>query len=504
MTLTEKLDALPPSTGVYLLKDAKHKVLYVGKAKSLRNRVRTYFTGRDDGRFFTRFITQHTSDLDWVVTQGEKEALILENNLIKQFKPRYNIVFRDDKTYVSIRLDLSEKWPRPQIVRQIKKDNALYFGPYASARAVRETLRFINRLFPIRKCRDSDFRTRRRPCVYHQMGQCMGPCSGKADETAYREMIDHVILILKGKDEELLEILRRKMQEASAEMKFERAAKLRDQIAAIEKTLERQQATTWTFVDRDIFGYYKEGDWMEIQAMFVRNGRLSDLAAYSLSAKHRTPEEVFGAFLNQFYSQTRFIPKEVIIPVETEDSAALTEWLSELKGQAVEIICPQKGDKVRLVEMARVNAGNAYRARHGGQEGQQRILAALQTSLGLRGLPKRIECFDISNIGGTLAVGSCVAFENGMPRKAGYRHYKIKTVEQADDFAMMREVLTRRFERGLKENDLPDLAVIDGGKGQLGVAEGVLKALDTCQVDVIGLAKGRREKEDDLTVREGD
>ena len=491
--IEEKLAQLPTQPGVYMMKSDKGEVIYVGKAKSLRNRVRTYFSGRDDGRAFTRHLVEAAADLDYVVTDTEKEALILENNLIKQFRPRYNIYFRDDKEFVSIRLDINEPWPRPRIVRQIKKDKALYFGPYASARSARQTLRFINNLFPIRKCSNSELKSRSRPCLYHQMGKCLGPCSDQVDEGAYRKVIDQVILILRGKDEDLLAILREQMTKASAGLRFEEAGRLRDQIAAIEKTVEGQKITSTDFVDRDIFGYYREGEHMEIQAMFVRRGRLQDLAAYAFSLKMRSPREVFESFLNLLYSQTRFIPKELLVPVETADTAALTEWLSERKAQSVEIVRPQRGEKKRLVELAMKNAEISFRARHGSAEAQRELLDGLREALGLRARPERIECFDISNIGGQMAVGSMVCFRDGVADKGKYRRFKIKRVKGADDFAMMREVLSRRYGKAGKE-DLPDLAIIDGGKGQLNAAQSALTEAGVSDVDVVALAKARHQK----------
>lgn len=491
MNLVEKLENLPTAPGVYLMKDSRSKVIYVGKAKNLKNRVRSYFQKGGDGRPLVSHLLRRVADVDVVLTDTEKEALILENNLIKQFKPRYNIVFRDDKTYVSIRLDLTRKFPYPQVVREVKKDGAIYFGPYSSARAVRETLRFIYELYPVRKCSERVFKGRTRPCLYYQMGKCYGPCVGIADEEAYREMIDEIILFLKGKKEELLDVLRKKMQEEAAVEHYEKAAEIRDRIQAIEKTVERQKIHDMSFADRDLFGYYKEGEEIEIQAMFIRSGNLEDIASYNFSTELTSPEEVFCAFLNQFYSHNRFIPGEVIIPVEAEDAPILEELLTERKGQRVNVIHPQKGEKLRLVEMARRNAENAFKARHATPQRQRKTLEGLKEALGLRNLPERIECFDISNIGGKLAVGSMVTFEKGLPDKDRYRRYKVETVLKMDDFAMLREVLTRRYTRALKDKDLPRLAIIDGGMGQLGVALRVFEELGIKDVDVVALAKAR-------------
>jgi excinuclease ABC subunit C len=501
VSLEKKVENLPTVTGVYLMKDLKSKVIYVGKAKNLRSRVKSYFQKGGDGRPLVSHLLKKVADVDFVVTDTEKEALILENNLIKQFRPRYNVVFRDDKTYVSIKLDLTKKFPHPQIVREVKKDGALYFGPYSSSRAVRETLRFLYEVYPIRKCSERTFKNRLRPCLYYQMGKCSGACVGLADEKAYREMIDEIVLFLRGKKEELLEFMRQKMKEEAEAQHYEKAAHVRDRIQAIEETIEKQKIHSMTFADRDVFGYYKEGKEVEVQAMFIRSGNLEDITSYTFPTEYSSAEEVFCAFLNQFYSHNRFIPREVIIPVETEDAGVLEEFLSDRKGQKISVICPKKGEKLRLVELAQRNAENAFMARHTTPERQRRVLEGLREKLELKNIPERIECFDISNIGGKLAVGSMVTFEKGLSNKNRYRRYKVETVPQADDLAMMEEVLTRRYTRGLKEKDLPQLAIVDGGKGQLGVALKVLHSLGIKDVDVIALAKARRkyDKELDLT-----
>lgn len=495
MQLEKKLENLPTGTGVYLMKDSRGKVIYVGKAKNLKNRVKSYFQKGGDGRLLVQHLLRRVAAVDVVLTDTEKEALILENNLIKQFSPRYNTVFRDDKTYVSIKIDLTREYPHPQIVREVKKDGALYFGPYSSSRAVRETLRFLYELYPIRKCSERTFRGRKRPCLYYQMGKCPGPCVGLAEDKAYREMINEVVLFLKGKREELLERLKEEMMREAGAERFEKAAEIRDRVQAVQQTIERQKVSSPSLIDRDVFGYYKEGREMSIQAMFIRNGNLEDIATYNLPIHYDNPEEVFSAFLNQFYSHTRFIPREVLIPTEVEDAPLLEEILTERKGQGVSIISPKKGEKIRLVGLAMRNAENAFRARHSTPQRQRKVLQGLKESLDLKNAPERIECFDISNIGGRLAVGSMVTFEGGLPNKNRYRRYRVKTVSAlggADDLAMMEEVMTRRYKKAQEENDLPQLTIVDGGKGQLGVALKVMKKLGIKDVDVIALAKAGR------------
>ncbi|MEK7788814.1 MAG: excinuclease ABC subunit UvrC, partial [Planctomycetota bacterium] len=477
----------------YLMKDAKHKVIYVGKAKNLKNRVKTYFQKSTDDRLYTEYLVRRVADIDYVLTGTEKEALILENNLIKQFKPKFNINLRDDKTFISIKLEASKKFPYPKVVRQIENDGAMYFGPYASSRAVRETLRYINDTIPIRKCPDNVFKNRVKPCLYYQIYKCLGPCCDLVDEVTYQGLIDQVIMILKGKQEDLIGILKQQMYEESRAMRYEKAAKIRDRIRAIEETVEKQRIHSMTFVDRDVFGYYMVGNEVYIEAMFVRSGNMEDVASYHFSTNHNTIEEVFRSFLNQFYSQTRFIPSEVIIPVQSADAKLLEEWLSERKRKKVEVIHPQRGDKVRLIEMAQKNAENAYMVSRVHEVDFARTLQSLKETLKLKQVPERIECFDISNIFGKQAVGSMVTFEQGKPNKSRYKRFKIKTVGQIDDYAMMYEVLTRRCKRAVEEGDLPNLIVVDGGKGQLGVALKVFEELAIGNVDLISLAKGRTE-----------
>ncbi len=493
MDVKRKLKNLPSNPGVYLMKDSRNEVIYVGKAKSLQNRVRTYFQKSGDGRTLTGHLVPLVSDIDCIITDTEKEALILENNLIKQFKPRFNINLRDDKTYVSVKIDMTKKFPYPEVVREVKRDGALYFGPYSSARAVRETLRYINSIFPIRKCSDSTFHGRTRPCLYHQIGRCLGPCCDLVDEKTYKEMLGEVILVLRGKNEELIKVLKEKMRQESDAKRYEKAAQIRDKINAITSTVEKQKIRSLTFVDRDVFGYYKEGKEVLIQAMFVRSGNLEDVASYGFSTGYNTAEEIFCAFLNQFYSYTRFIPKEVIIPIETEDAQILEDWLSDLKGEKVSVIFPKRGDKLSLVKLAQKNAENAFRARHITKEDHQQVLNSLKERLQLTNVPERIECFDISNIGGKQAVGSMVTFRNGVPDKSGYKRFKIETVSQSDDYAMMQEVLTRRYARAIEEDDMPDLTVVDGGKGQLGVAIKVFRELGVEGVEIVALAKGKNQ-----------
>ncbi len=488
--LAEKLDALPARPGVYLLKDRQGTVIYVGKARSLRSRVRTYFRGGDE-RSQVAFLMQRVGDFDSLVTATEKEALILENNLIKQYKPRYNIRLKDDKSYVSVKVTTQEAWPRVLVTRRIVKDGSRYFGPYHSAVSVRETLDTLRKVIPLRTCSDAVFRNRSRPCLEYQIRRCLGPCCLPVDRAEYEAHLREAMLLLGGKQVELIAHLRRDMLAAADEERFEDAARLRDRLRAIEKTQERQQAVAHWGGDQDIFGLYREGGCIEVQVLFVRQGKLTGNQSYQLDDIELPDEEVVRALVTQFYQGDRYVPDELLLPIELEDQDVRAEYLTDRKGRRVEILRPQRGDRVRLLEMARENAMQSFRERRDGERQYERTSAELQRRLHLRNAPKRIECVDISTFQGGMAVGSLVAFDEGQPDKSGYRRYRIKTVVGQDDFAMMFEVLRRRLTRARREQVFPDLLVVDGGKGQLNVALEVLRELEIDQIDVVGLAKMR-------------
>jgi len=488
--LEDKLASLAARPGVYLLKDRHAKVIYVGKARSLRQRVRTYFRGGDE-RMQVAFLMQRVVDFDSLVTATEKEALILENTLIKQYKPRYNIRLKDDKSYVSVKVTVQDAWPRVLVTRKIVKDGSRYFGPFHSAVSVRETLDTLRRAIPLRTCSDAVFRNRARPCLEYQIKRCLAPCCLPVERAAYDAHLREAMLLLGGKRVELIDQLRARMAAAAEAEQFEAAATLRDRLRAIEKTQERQQAVSHGGGDQDIFGLYREGGFIEAQVLFVRQGKLTGLQAYALEDYALPDEELLGALVTQFYQGERYVPDEVLLPIELEDQAVRAEYLSERKGRRVELYRPQRGDRVRLLEMARENAANGFRERRDGDRQYERISDELRRALHLRNAPKRIECVDISTFQGGLSVGSLVAFDEGRPDKTGYRRFRIKSVVGQDDFAMMFEVLRRRFARAKRDNQFPDLLVVDGGKGQLNVALAVLEELGIDQVDAVGLAKMR-------------
>jgi excinuclease ABC subunit C len=491
--LDERLSTVPTGPGVYLLKDRQGRVIYVGKAVNLRARVRTYLRGGDE-RSQVRFLVDRLADFETLVTVSEKEALILENNLIKQYRPRYNIRLKDDKSYVSVKVTLGDPWPRVLVTRRIVKDGSRYFGPFASASAVRDTLDTIRKVFPLRTCSDPVFRNRSRPCIEYDIKRCLGPCVLPVDREAYQEHLRQVMLLLEGRNSEVTRVLRRRMEAAALAEQFEDAARLRDQLQAIEKTQERQQVVEHWGANQDLFGLYREGGAIEVQVLFVRSGKLVSNRSYGLDDFEFPDAEVLEAVLTQFYQATNHdVPDEILLPVAIADAAVRAEYLSERRGRRVTITVPQRGDKLRLVDLARQNAQQAFAERRDAGQQAMRMIAELQARLRLRNAPKRIECVDIATIHGSESVGSVVAFDEGVPAKAGYRHYRLRTVEGTDDFAAVAEVLRRRF-RDLRAGDgMPDLLVIDGGLGQVGAACAALHELGVSGPEVIGLAKERVE-----------
>jgi len=492
--LETKLETLPVRPGVYVLRDAHGKVIYVGKAKSLRSRVRSYFRGGDE-RVQVPFLVSRVARFETLVTANEKEALILENNLIKQYKPRYNIRLKDDKSYVSVKIDERHAWPRLLVTRKLTRDGARYLGPFSSAWSVRETLDTIRKIFPLRNCSDTVFRNRARPCIEYQIKRCPGPCCLAVDAAEYASNVTQTIDLLEGKNQQLVRTLTAQMETASQALRFEEAGRLRDQLRAIETTVQRQQAVAHWGRDQDVFGLYREGGFVEIQVLFVRAGTLTGNQAHTFDDLEFSDDEIMGAVLTQFYQGDRPVPDAIVLPIALEDAGARAEYLSERKGRQVEIVCPQRGAKLRLVEMATANARHSYAERRDQGTQRERMLEELRRRLHLRSAPKRIECFDISNIQGNLTVASMVTFDEGEPCLARYRRYRIRTVEGSDDFASMYEVLDRRYRRAKEEHDFPDLLMVDGGKGQLNVAVEVLRSLAIDGVDVVGLAKTRVERD---------
>ncbi len=497
----EKLKSIPQSTGVYLLKDAKGRSIYIGKAKNLRSRIRSYLSEREGGqRPQIISLMKDVADVDYVVTRNEREALVLESSLIKQKKPRYNIRLKDDKNYLSLRLDTREAFPRLSLTRRVLKDGAIYYGPFASADALKKAKRLIHKIFPLRDCNDEKFkRHAARPCLNYYMGLCLGPCAGKSGEEGYRDVVEQARMFLKGEKKRIIKLLRDSMERASGEMKYEDAANYRDQIRLLEKNLDEQMFVTPSTKDKDVVGFYREGRRVEFSALFFRGGSLVDSAHYSFKNTAGDDSEVLEEFLSQFYGGNRFVPREIIVPLNIERVQAIALWLSEKQGRKVRISVPERGAKVKEVELANRNSLESFQRKYAEELKEVGLLERLKSSLHLTKLPVAIECFDISNTQGATAVASMVKFENGVPDKESYKRFKIKNVQGPNDYASMHEVLSRRMARAEQQGwELPDLILIDGGKGQLNVVQKILSEIGYLEkVDLASIAKGREEGEGD-------
>jgi excinuclease ABC subunit C len=490
-SLNQKIDRLPINPGVYLFKDKKGTILYVGKAGNIKHRVASYFQRQEGKDVKTLAMLEKLVDIETIVTDTEKEALILENNLIKTHHPRYNIKLRDDKNYPCLRFSVEEEFPTLSIVRRIKKDRSIYFGPFPSATSLKETLKLIRRIFPIRTCLDTKFSNRLRPCINYEMGRCLGPCCGKVDSDPYREMVHQVRMFLGGKNRELVERLKNKMEEESEQLRFERAAKIRDQIEYIEHVIEKQKIVSGDFLDQDVIGFHRQNRTFAIHPLFVRGGKLLGGKGFTFPSKGLPDEEALSSFLQQYYREGKFIPQQILIPKAIPDQDLVEQWLTDLRGKGVRIIVPAKGDKKHLLKMACENAQQFVLGKEELGKDGKKLLEVLKEKLCLKKVPWRIEAFDISNLQGGNAVGSMVCFKKGKPEKERYRRFKIKTIEGADDYGMMYEVLLRRYQKAVENNDLPDMVLLDGGRGQLNVALEVFKELKIREVDLVSLAKER-------------
>ncbi|MCP4665912.1 MAG: excinuclease ABC subunit UvrC, partial [Deltaproteobacteria bacterium] len=475
---------IPQGPGAYLFKDRSGRVIYVGKAKNLRKRVLSYFRPRDDLPNKTALMMKKAAGLDYIITSTENEAFILESNLIRKHMPRYNIVLRDDKRYPLLRFDLTEPYPRLSIARKIHKDGAFYFGPFSSSHSVRSTLKLIDRVFRLRKCKTKGLPKRSRPCLNYQMDLCLGPCTYPIPEPEYGEIVQQVRLFLEGRNRELMHRLKKDMSESSERLDFEAAAGIRDQIRAIEKTVERQHVVSQRMEDLDVIGLARKGDLFQSAILFVRRGALVGSRSFLLRDPWGSAGDVMEAFLKQYYLREAFMPEKILISEPIEEAAAIMEWLREMKknslpppagrpgrhkrGAAVTIHRPLRGEKQRLVHMAVENAKNLLKGhleRHG-----EDLLIRVQRALKLKKVPRFIEGFDISNFRGDTAVGTIVSFVDGAPHGPGCRNYKIKAVEGIDDYGMMAELAGRRAAKG----HMPDLFLVDGGKGHLSVVKKVL------------------------------
>lgn len=500
----QRLAALAPEPGVYLMKNADGDVIYVGKAASLRSRVRSYFGSQRgmDGK--TRELVSHIVDFDVIRTDSASEALILENELIKRYLPKYNIMLRDGKTYPFIRIT-NEPYPRVISTRRVIRDGSRYFGPFTSAGSVHKTLSLLKRLFPYRLCDIEITGNAARPCLYYHIGRCAGPCIAAVDQAAYAQIIDNVVMFLEGRGEELLPQMHTEMEAAAEALDFEKAAKRRDEIHAIEHVLQHQKIVSDRGKTFDVLSLAQgAGGDAGVQVAFVRNGKIIGSEPFMLRGARvdDAPGSILSSFVTQFYENAALVPHEIVLQHPIDEVEMVHDWLVERRGGPVTITVPQRGERKRLVEMvAKSAAENLEQSRLRWLNDQQRMTAAmseLADALALEGIPRRIECFDISNLQGTNTVASMVVFEDGKPKKSDYRRFKIKTVEGPNDFASMQEVIGRRFRRAKNEEEteewqtMPDLVIVDGGKGQLGAA---LETLDELQVEVpiVGLAKVNEE-----------
>ena len=491
--LREKLDQLPAQPGVYVFRARGGAVLYVGKASSLRNRVRSYFQpGTSDERYFIPGLAAEIGDLETVVCASEKEATLLENLLIKEHKPRYNVKLRDDKEYLSLRLDPKAAWPRLEVVRRPRADGAGYFGPYHSATAARQTLRLVNRHFKLRTCTDAELKSRVRPCLQYQIGRCLAPCVMDVDRVEYGEQVRHVGLFLDGRHDELVRQLEAKMRAASEATEYEMAAVYRDQLRAVEAVREEQRVAVVQDIDQDVVGLHRDGDAAEVAVLVVRGGKLVGVRTFPLARVELPDAEVVASFVAEYYERSGFVPDELVLPIAVDAMQGLAEVLGEKRGRRVEVLAPKRGARVKLVAMANDNAAHAYREKRRAAEDVERRLAELARRLRLAGVPRRIECVDVSHSGGEDTVAAIVALENGAPDRRRYKSFHVKRVRGGDDYGAMHEVLSRRFRRGRDGErgwELPDLLVVDGGKGQLAVALAVLRDLGVKGMQVAALAK---------------
>lgn len=500
MELPEQVRSLPERPGCYLMKDARGQIIYVGKARSLKNRVRTYFQSARNLTAKVLSMVSQVASLEYIVTDSEVEALILEANLIKKHRPKYNIDLKDDKSYPYLKVTLEEKWPRLMVTRRVKKDRARYFGPYTSAQTMWETLKLCRRIFPLHNCNRVEGHTR--PCLNFHIGRCPGPCQEDfAGEEEYRRTVTELCAFLEGRRDEVIASLRKKMEEAADNLRFERAAEIRDQILVVEKALEPQKVVSSGFEDEDAVALAASGDEACAVVFFVRQGKLVGRETFFLNgAEGATGAEILGAFMKRFYSEAEFIPKRLLVPEDFEDRLPLAEMLSRRKGSKVILSVARRGEKRKLLEMAAENARLSLEERRAARRREAEATAgageSLRDGLGLERAPRRIECFDISNLMGQQAVGSMVVFIDGRPARDQYRRFRIRSVQGPDDFASMAEVIRRRFASAAAGDggrdgfaQRPDLVIVDGGKGQLSAARREMKRLGHENVPTFGLAK---------------
>lgn len=519
MTWSEKIDtilgSLPESPGCYLMKDESGKIIYVGKAINLKNRVRSYFQKSNDHSFKTRRMVENIRDIEWIVVASELEALILEMNLIKEHRPFYNVRLKDDKRYPYIKIHWQDDFPKVSVTRNMVQDGSRYYGPYTSVWAVHQTLDILRKIFPYLTCAREITGKDPRPCLYYDIHLCSGPCIGAISKADYRQMIEDLAKFLEGKTDPVLKRLQTEMERASEQLNYEKAAVVRDQILAVERVVERQKIISSERKDSDVIAMARNNGEACVQIFFIRSGKLIGREYFILEGTEEEDNtEILEEFIKQFYSQAAYIPNKVMLPQEVEEAMIINEWLNTRRGgEKVQITVPKRGQSKELVKMAAENAAETLRALEirwkADKDRQRDALGEIQQAIGMPEPPNRIECYDISNTQGSASVGSMVVFEQGIPNKKLYRRFNIRTVTGPDDFASMREVLTRRFSNYFTENEakdtpgykpdlafsiLPDLLIVDGGKGQLRQAMDVLEEISlTGQFTIVGLAKQEEE-----------
>jgi len=498
---SEQLKALPAKPGIYLFKDKEGKVIYVGKAANLSNRVKSYFGAPSSLSNKVQRLVAKIQDFELLVTNSEQEALILECNMIKKYTPRYNVHLKDSKTFPYLKIDINEDWPGVHITRRVQKDGARYFGPFASAGSVRKTLRLIKKIFPFRSCRKRIEGKDKRPCLDYYIHRCLGPCIGAVGKKEYHDVINQVILFLQGKQELILRELNTKMKAAAQQLQFERAALLRDQIKAIEEVIEGQKIAITLQGEKDIIGLAQNEKQAYVQLFSIRNNKLIGQDHFIMEGiRGDSPGQIMTSFVKQYYASASYIPPLILLQHPVDEPVVLSKWLEQQRGSRVEIQVPQRGAKKKLVDTATENAARGLELAQAKEMKVEVIssgLRELKNRLRLPKMPRRIECYDVSNIQGALAVGSMVVLEKGWPKTAHYRRFRIKTVVGSDDYAMIQETLRRRFKRGLTGEGtwaiIPDLVLIDGGKGQLNAALEVRRELGLDSVPIASLAKENEE-----------
>lgn len=501
----EQLSRLPDSPGVYLMKDASGTILYIGKAINLYNRVRSYFSSTQNLTPKLQRMVSRVADIDFFVATSEQEALILELTLIKQHHPRYNVSLKDDKSFPYLKISVNEEWPRVYVTRRLVEDGGRYFGPFTNAGSVKRTLKLLQNIFPFRLCTKNITGKASRPCLEYHLGRCLGPCTGNVQNEDYSQVIKEVILFLEGKQEKVVRDLKARMNRASADTDYEKAALLRDQIDAINQVIEGEKIAATIRGEQDVVAFVQERDQAYVQVLFIRGNKLIGREGFLMQGtQQEEPQRILASFIKQYYSSSQNIPPRFLLQYRVEDEAVIKEWLQSRRGAKVEIQVPRRGSKKQLIDIAVENARRGLE--------QLRIkemvatkslddaLTEIEKELKLDDIPQRMEAYDISNIQGSSAVGSMVVFEKGKPKKAHYRRFKIKTVSGANDYAMLKEVLQRRFKRRDKESPavqeswtvMPDLVLIDGGKGQLNSALSIMKEIGV-SVPTVGLAKENEE-----------